>query len=438
VSVLRKAFGLEERAFTQPDTYAQGAWGQGMVWHGVSPSGPPTTPEQAMRLTAVFACLRLLSENVATMPIDTFTRREGARYAVARPHYLDFTEPGLSRIDYLSQLMLSLLTDGNAYVGTIRGGDGALVELVVLDPTLVTVTRKDGVVRYQIPDGQYLDPVWDVMHIKGMCLPGRITGVAPIVYVAETAGVGLAAQRFGASFFDNGALPSVWLEQPGPEDREKAKRISETWNAAHRGAGNANKFAVVTGGGQLHAISIAPDQAQFLETRQFTVPDVARIFGVPPHLIADASNSTSWGTGLAEQNTAFGQMSLRPWVERIEEGHDRLLILDGRPDVFLKLNMDGVLRASLRERYESYEIGIKNRVLTSDESRVFEDLPPLPSKIDPIDIEAVGQLIRAGFDPASALAVLGLPPIKHTGTLPVTVQPEEMPAPATNGARQHA
>jgi HK97 family phage portal protein len=105
---------------------------------------------------------------------------------------------------------------------------------------------------------------------------------------------------------------------------------------------------------------------------------VARIFGVPPHLIADASNSTSWGSGLQEQNLAFGQFSLRPWIERIEDAHGRLLTTHGLPDVFVKLNLDALLRASLKDRYESYAIGIENQFLLRNEARKLEDSPPLP------------------------------------------------------------
>lgn len=370
---------LELRDFAPVDI-PPGKWQQGMVWDSWDRGLGVVSTDQAMRLSAVFACLRLLSEAVATLPLDTFVRRQGARAPYRpRPEYLSFQPPQGSRIEYLSMVMLSLLTDGNAYVYTPRDDAGVPVDLVVIDPNLVKVERREGdsVVRYKVKDVD-LDPTFELMHIKGMTMPGALTGLSPVAYARETIGLGLAAQRFGESFFANGALPGAVIEAPGDFKQEAADRFKAAWNAKFQGVSNANKVGVLTGGAKLTKVSIQPNDAQFLETRQFQVPDVARIFGVPPHLIADASNSTSWGSGLAEQNLAFGQFSLRPWIDRIEEAHGRLLTTHGLPDVFVKLNMDALLRASLTDRYASYGVGLQNDFLTVNEVRRLEDLAPVP------------------------------------------------------------
>lgn len=354
--------------------YSSGRWGPGMVWQG----GSTPTTTQSMRLSAVFACLRLLSEAVATLPLDTFLRDGGIRRPFRpRPAYLSFDPPQQSRIDFLSMTMLSLLTDGNAYVLTPRDRLGVPTDLVVLDPTMVAVRRDNGKITYQC-QGQTLDPLTDLMHIKGMMLPGHLTGLSPISYARETIELGLAAQRFGSTFFENGALPSAVVQAPGKMSPEAAARFRDTWNAGHQGLGNANRIGVLTEGATLNKISIAPEDAQFLQTRAFQVPDVARIFGVPPHLIADASNSTSWGSGLAEQNLAFGQFSLRPWTERIEDALGRLLTTHGLPQVFARLNLDALLRASIKDRYETYDIGVNAGIDTINECRALEDKPPVP------------------------------------------------------------
>jgi len=379
VSVLRQLF--ERRSIVDEidqGTPGTGSWSQGMVWQPGVNGWRVVNVDQAMRLSAVFACLRLLSEAVSTLPLDTFRREGGTRRPYRpRPGYLSFDPPQGSRIDYLSQLMLSLLTDGNAYVLTPRDRLGVPVDLVVLDPDLVEVKRERNVVSYKA-QGVPLDPRTDVLHVKGMTLPGRVTGLSPIAYARETIGLGLAAQRFGESFFDHGALPSAVIEAPGEMTQEAADRFRETWNGKHAGVGNAQKVGVLTSGAKLQKVSIQPNDAQFLETRAFQVPDVARIFGVPPHLIADASNSTSWGSGLAEQNLAFGQFSLRPWIDRIEEAHGRLLTSHGLPDVFVRLNLDALLRASLKDRYDAGAVGINTGFLTINEQRALEDLPPVP------------------------------------------------------------
>lgn len=350
-----------------------------MVWN--ASGSRVVSTDQAMRLSAVFACLRLLSEAVATLPLDTYRRIDGSRSVYRpRPEYLSFEPPQGSRIDYLSQVMLSLLTNGNAYVWTPRSRTGEPLDLVVLDPCRVQVGRVSGRVRYLV-EGVELDASMgigsELVHIKGMCLPGDMVGMSPIAYARETIGLGLAAQRFGESFFSNGALPGAVIEAPGEMSREAAERFADSWHDRHQGIGAANKVGVLTGGATLTKVTVAPNDAQFLETRAFQVPDVARIFGVPPHLIADASNSTSWGSGLAEQNLAFGQFSLRPWVDRIEDAHDRLLSSHGLREVFVKLNMDALLRASLKDRYEAYAVGISTGFLTMNEARATEDLPPM-------------------------------------------------------------
>lgn len=346
-----------------------------MVWR----DGGSVSTDQAMRLTAVFACLRLLSEAVATLPLDTFRRDGGARRPYRpRPDYLSFDPPHMGRVDYLSQVMLSLLTAGNAYVLTPRGRDGVPVALVPIDPAKVTVSRApDGVSAvYEIDGTRYTSN--DIMHIPGMKMPGALTGLSPIAYARESIGVGLAAQKYGAAFFDNGALPGVVIEAPGEMSKTAAEAWRDSWTAGHRGVGNAGKVGVLTGGAKITTVSVAPDDAQFLETRQFQVPDIARVFGVPPHLIADASNSTSWGSGLAEQNLAFGQFSLRPWLTRIEEAHSRVLTTHGLDRVFVKLNMDALLRPALRDRYEAGQIAIGFGGMTVNEWRALEDMPPVP------------------------------------------------------------
>lgn len=385
MTVLGRLFGLEER--TDYGTVSipppsGGGWAEGMVWHqGAS----AVSTDAAMRLSAVFACLRLLSEAIATLPLDTFTRNNGTRKPFRpRPDYLSFQPPQGSRINYLSQVMLSLLTDGNAFIATPRDDVGVPVDLIILDPNKVVVdwvpasSEGPARVRYAI-NNRELNVPWDLMHIQGMTMPGGMRGMSPIAYARDSIGLGLAAQTFGRSFFENGALPSAVLEAPNDMSSEAAKRFRDSWGASHAGTANANRIGVLTNGAKLTKVSIQPNDAQFLETRAFQVPDVARIFGVPPHLIADASNSTSWGSGLAEQNLAFGQFSLRPWLERIEDAHSRLLTTHGLPDVFVKLNLDSLLRASLLERYKAHAIGIENHIETIDEARALEDRPPLPN-----------------------------------------------------------
>lgn len=394
-------------------SYDPGPWGQGMIRLGPPSNAPtPVTFNSAMTLSAVFACVRLLSEAIATMPLDTFVKKGRARAPYRpRPEYLSFQPPEISRVDYLSQVMLSLLTDGNAFIGTPRDALGVPLTLIPLDPARLKVKRdENGVVTFEDGLGVTYDE-YDVMHIKGMTMPGALRGLSPLGYAMATIDLGLNAQNFGASFFLNGALPAGIIEAPGEFPEASARRAAGLWDARHRGAGNAGKVGVLTGGAKFTKITINPDEAQFLEVRQFQVPDVARFFGVPPHLIADASNSTSWGSGLAEQNLAFGQFSLRPWVDRIEIAHGRLLTTQGLSDVFIKLNMDALLRADTEERYAAYAVAIQNGWMTVNEVRALEDFAP----IDGGDQPFMGRTFIDAADAANAAT------LKEPGTVTTAV-----------------
>lgn len=368
-----------------PDGYGRpgaGNWAAGMVWQSPYATYSGGT-DGALRLSAVFGCLRLLSEAISTLPLDTFTRSGGIRKPFRpRPEYLNFQPPQGSRINYLSQVMLSLLTDGNAFVVTVRDELGVPVELFVIDPTLVEVKRKRGVIVFVVDDKEYNQ--FDIMHIPGMMLPGGVRGVSPLAAARDVIDGGRRAQDFGRTFMGNSAVPPAVIEVPEGgsgdpvKERDRAKRIAETWNETHGGTSNAGKVGVLTGGAKLTTIAISPEDAEWLDSKRFGVSEIARFYGVPPHLIADASNSTSWGSGLAEQNLAFGQFSLRPWTERIEDGHGRLLTTHGLPDVFMKLNLDALLRASLKDRYDAYAIGVGNDIDTINECRLLEDKPPVP------------------------------------------------------------
>jgi len=369
-----------------PDLYSLGM---------TAASGERVTPHQALQVSAVFGCVRLLSETIATLPLSTFSTRGGARREVPSPEWIDFpnAEPGgMGRIDILSQTVLSLLLNGNAFLA-VRWQGPNIVGLDVLDPTKIHVhmvqVEPNGVRRkvfeaYDIDDdGNEVLLGWftprDVLHIPGMMLPGEFVGCSPITYARESIGLALAAQKYGSKFFANGAMPGAVVEVPGTMSEEGLSRAREAWRAANSGVDNAHRVALLTEGAKFSKVAMSPDEAQFLETRQFQVPEIARIFGVPPHLISDATNSTSWGSGLAEQNIAFSMFSLRPWLERIESGLNRLLFAETADrKKFVKFNLDEIKRGAPKERMELWALGLMNGIYSIDEVRAAEDMPPLP------------------------------------------------------------
>lgn len=377
MSLIRRA--LETRSIdvgTLP-SFSAGRWTSGIA---LSSNGP--IESRSLQMSAVFACIRILTEAVSTLPLDTYRRNNGTRLPYRpRPAYLDFQPPGLPRNVYMSQVMLSALQAGEALVATPRNNLGQVVGLWPLQPELVQMEWvNDDPTQGKLfrIEGQVFTEL-DIMHIPAMVQPGRLRGVSPLRHAREAIEGGLRAQDYGRKFFENASVPPAIIEtdgQPGPETMDRAKKMAEIWQETHGGANNAGKIGVLVGG-RMKTVAVSPEDSQWLESRRFGVSEIARFFGVPPHLIADASNSTSWGSGLAEQNLAFGQFSLRPWVERIEEAHNRLLTTEGLPDVFVKLNLDALLRPSLSDRYESHATGIASGFLTINEARRLEDLPPV-------------------------------------------------------------
>lgn len=370
-------------------------------WWSMGMDGPPSVvtagvevnTTSALGLSAVYSCVSLLSDTIATLPVKAFTLLgEDVKKPVDVPPWIDapMSGPWMGKIETLSQEMTSLLLRGDAYVLTPRDS-GEIMGLVVLNPDDVspeeaTTVKPTGgkVTRYVYRvAGDTLDRS-ELLHVRGMMLPGQRTGCSPITYCRQSLGVGIAAQRFGGAFFGNGAWPGLVAEIPGELTPEGLAGLRAVQDELHKGVDRARKMALVTGGAKLHTLAITPEDSQFIETRRFEVADVARMFRVPPHLIGDASGSTSWGSGLAEQNTGFKQLSLRTWVERLEAGKTALWRSEGGPpNGVIKLDMDAVLRGSMKEQFEAYNLAVAGGYMLKSEVRAALDMPPIAGIDDP-------------------------------------------------------
>ncbi|MEO6088509.1 MAG: phage portal protein [Umezawaea sp.] len=349
------------------------------------------TPLEAMALSTVYACVRLIADTVATTPWDVF--RPGpnnTREPAQRPAWMDKPNVDTRKIRFITEIMTSLLLEGNAYILITRNRvTGAVVSLDVLpansvDPEYVqhangrrelvyrlSVTGEDGTVQVV---GAFTTA--EVLHISGISLAGHTKGISPLSAARRTFALTRDAQEYGEEFFRNGALPGAVISVPGTMTPDGLKNARRTWRTIHGGKGNRHGLAILTEDAKFQKITVSPEEAQFLETRAFQVPEITRIFGVPPHLVSDATNSTSWGSGLAEQNTAFVQHTLTTWVSRLEEAFSTLAA-PGR--AFVKFNLGSLLRGSLKERLEAYRVALQTGIYTRDEVRAWEDLPPDPS-----------------------------------------------------------
>jgi HK97 family phage portal protein len=291
--------------------------------------------------------------------------------------------PELRNHEILGQVVTSLLLDGNAYLATLRDDTGRVLSLSVLDPSDITpnlVTDETGIQRLAFTSSKAAGVTLtsrDITMVRGLMKPGEITGVSPVTAAREFIGLGLATQRFGSSFFGNNATPGSVVEVPGQLSPEGAEALKTAWNDVHRGSGNGNRLAVLTESAKFSKISLSPEDSQFLETRQATVQDVARLYGVPPHLLADASGSTSWGSGLHEQNVAFSQYSLRPLVTRVEAALTSIMRSEGIAVAYARFDLESMRRVTA-DRWTSYSTAIQTGVLSIDEVRAYEGLAALP------------------------------------------------------------
>jgi HK97 family phage portal protein len=245
-------------------------------------AGVPVTTDQALRLSAVWACVRLLADAVSTLPLDVY--RRGERDPLPElPPLLRTPAAGMSLNEWLYAVMVSLLLRGNAY-GVVTGRSGSTLLPAQIDlahPDRLTVTvRPDGRVEYRL-NGKELDPA-NVWHVRAYTFPGAVLGLSPVEYARQTIGLGLAAEKFGAQWFGDGSIPSGVIYADRDPKTEGAKHLKAEWMAARKN----NREPAVLSGARFEPISVKPEESQFLGTLDANVNSIARLFGVPPEMIA--------------------------------------------------------------------------------------------------------------------------------------------------------
>ena len=311
---------------------------------GGSSIGKNVNERSAMQMTAVYSCVRILSEAVASLPL-------------------------------------------HVYKYNSEGGKGEIIALYPLMPNRMTVDRDDkGQLYYQYNTSKDDAPTMkgsmvnlkpsDVLHIPGLGFDGLI-GYSPIAMARNAVGMTMACEEYGASFFANGANPGGVLEHPGVL-KDPAK-VRDSWDAVYRGTTNAHKIAVLEEGMKYQQIGIPPEEAQFLETRKFQINEIARLFRIPPHMVGDLEKSSF--SNIEQQSLEFVKYTLDPWVIRWEQALKKSLFLpEEKKEFFIKLNVDGLLRGDYQSRMNGYAIGRQNGWLSTNDIREMEDMNPLPEE----------------------------------------------------------
>ena len=350
-------------------------------YFGSSGAGKSVTARSAIQVSTVYACVRVIAETVASLPLHVFENAEtGSVKALSHPLYrVLHDEPNEEMTSFvMREVILShLLLWGNSYTQIIRNGCNHIVGLYPLLPDRMEVDRNNVgnlIYSYTTTEGRtvQLAPE-EVLHIPGLGFDG-VMGYSPIALEKSAIGLGIAAEEYGSKFFANGATPSGVLTHPNTVKNPKALR--ESWNAAYGGSANANRVAILEEGLHFERISMPNNEAQFLETRKFQVSEICRIFRVPPHLVGDLEHATF--SNIEHQSISFGVHTIRPWLVRIEQSMNRALFSDkekGR--FFVRFNMDGLLRGAYKERMEGYAIARQNGWMSANDIRELESLNPL-------------------------------------------------------------
>lgn len=357
---------------------------------GQTSAGVRVTAMSAMKASAAYACIKVLSETLATLPRLMYAyQSDGAVKAYPQHPLQDVIDlqpnDQQTAVEFWEMQIAFGALFGNSYARIVPGARGFCDQLVPMRPDYMRVLRaKDGTLRFEYTDpfgGQKTTYMEDeIFRIPGFSFNG-VEGIAPIFFASDPIGLSLAAERFGGKFFTHDATPALALEHPKPLKPEAVKNIKASWAQAHQGPGNAYSVAVLEEGMTVKPLGIANKDAQFLETRRYQIAEIARYFRIPLHMINELEKSTY--SNIEQQGIEFLKYTVRPWLRRIEQRTSMQLI--SAPDKFyMRHNVDELVMGEVTTRYASYASGINAGWLTRNEVRLKEGLNPLPGLNEPL------------------------------------------------------
>jgi len=342
-------------------------------------AGTNVTPDTALALPAVWGCVKYISESLASMPWRVMQRTEGGS-EIAESHPVDWllhAEPNgeWTAFQFVESLVIWALVWGNGYAEIERGPSGLPAALWPLPPYRVTPYRdvETGILKYQVDAGTkgtvYL-AAEDVFHLRGF---GHDTvGISPVELLAQTIGWARAVSLFGAAFFGNGMSFSGIFQQTGRLGEAELKRFRAEAEAKYRGPWKAFRALFSPMGIEWKDMGIAPDKGQFIQTAQFLIDEVCRIFAVPPHIVAELSRSTN--NNIEQQSIEAVQRCLMPWVRRMELEANRKLFGKNRRGYFTKMNMSALLRGDAAARSTLLRALFDMGAISPNEIRELEDM----------------------------------------------------------------
>jgi HK97 family phage portal protein len=378
---------------------------------GMVHSGERVTVDTALRMSAVWACVRLISETVGTLPIMLYRRQPERTVATKHPLYLilhDSPNADMTAVSFWEVMLASLLLWGNCYALIVRAA-GVVVALEFVPPGGVVIRRQpDGSLLYIWHD--FMGRVYesnedDMLHVPAFTMNGLV-GLSPIAYANNVLGNAIAADKASGTVFRNGLLMGGTFETPNTVP-EKLRATFQTRLEEYRGSINAGKAPLLEAGIKYNAIAINPEDAQLLQTRAFSIEEICRWYRVPPFMVGHSEKSTSWGTGIEQQMIGFLTFTLRPWLKRIEQTINRkLLTAAERMDLYAEFNFEALLRADSAARSAFYSTMVQNGIYTRDECRVKENLAPRGGGADELTAQVnLAPLDQLGAAPQDASAM---------------------------------
>ena len=369
------------------------AWLTGLF--GTSKTGVQVSEDNALTFSAVYAAVRIISETIASIPLNVYQADGETRVkAVGHPvqDLLAKAPNSVSSTFTFREAMASnLVLHGNAYAKIEMNAAGRPTALIPLNPMKVEVKVVDGEKVYVFDKKHtYLD--YEILHFVGLSFNG-LTGKSPLSMAREAVAIGLAAQEYGARFYSNGANAGGVITAPGRLNTEVVKRLRESWNRAQSGNSNSHSTAILEEGMKYEKIGLDPEAAQFLQSRKFQVNEIARIFRIPPSYLADLENSST-RANTEQQAIQFVRDCITPYVRRMEVELNRKLFREDEPNLYAYFTMEGLMRGDQKARYEAYAVARNWGWLSVNDIRDLENLNPVEGGdiyLQPLNMQRAGE-----------------------------------------------
>lgn len=375
VNRLATALGYEKRDISSRDPYLMEMFGQ-----RENVAGQFLTPDNATKVATVHACVQLIAETTASLPLAPYRRLSDGGKEIDTNHPLyDVLHNKANQVqtamEFREQFVASCLLTGNGYARKVIDGAGRVIELLPIPPQNVQVVKLvNGRVRYEVTtDNRTRTYTQDeILHLRYRTVDG-IKGISPITEASDVIGTAMAQQEFEGTFYKQGAKPSALLSHPHQLNQEQMTNIKKSFDRNHGGTANMNRVLVLEEGMTYSPVSMSQKDADYIESRRLTIDDICRIFRVPPPMVGVLQDATY--SNISEQSRMLVSHTLRPWFVRIEQAmNEALLTPRGRRTHFIEHNAEGLLRGNLQERYEAYRVAREWGWLSVNEIRRTENM----------------------------------------------------------------